>query len=149
MHDHAPSILVVEDSDEDFDTVQQVAGETAVRCRVERAFDGDDCLGRLARPRSDAPLPLLILLDLNLPGTDGRETLRLLRADPRYRRIPVVIVSTSGNPRDVTLCYEGGANAYHIKPVRYDHHRRMVEDVFSYWLTKAVTPVQLTEGSSP
>lgn len=149
MPDQGPSILVVEDSDEDFDTVQAVARETAVRYRVERACDGDACVGRLARAGSDDPLPVLVLLDLNLPGTDGRETLRLLRADPRSRSIPIVILSTSGNPRDVTLCYEEGANAYHIKPVRYDQHRRVVEDVFSYWLTKAVTPKQLTEGSAP
>lgn len=141
MRDREASVLVVEDSDEDFDTVEQVARAGATRCRVERACDGDACLARLAEAGPQKPLPQLILLDLNLPGTDGRETLRELRADPRYRRVPVVVLSTTNNPRDVALCYERGANAFHVKPVHYAEHRRVVEDVFTYWLTKAVTAV--------
>jgi len=72
-------------------------------------------------------------MDLNTPGTDGREALAVLKADPALNSIPVVVFSTSANPKDVGFCYAAGANAYHVKPVRYPEHLQLVIDLVGYW----------------
>jgi two-component system, response regulator len=128
-------IMVVEDSDEDFDTLLQALGKTGMHRKVFRAISGEDCLAQLRGKGTDIGVqPVFILLDLNIPGIDGRETLREVKADPILRLIPVVIFTTSSNPRDLKSCYELGANAYHIKPIQYPDHISLLEDIFRYWI---------------
>lgn len=85
-------------------------------------------------------LPALIVLDLNLPGTDGRSVLTELRRRPALKRIPVVIFSTSNNTQDITWCYENGANSYHVKGMDYPVFKRAVEQLSTYWLQSAQLP---------
>lgn len=125
-------VVILEDSDDDFDTACEAIRRIGIGPEVCRVKDGDACLTLLAQ--RTANLPSLVILDLNAPGTDGRETLRRIKLDPALQRVPVVIFTTSTNPRDLDLCYLYGANAYHTKPVRYPDHLRAVEVVLRYWL---------------
>ena len=134
-------VLVVEDSDDDFETVQDAARRAGLAHPLRRALTGDDCLLQLRAggPRPGA-LPALVLMDLNTPCGDGRDALLRMRQDAALRAVPVVVLSTSGNPRDVACCYETGANAFHVKPVQHAEHLRVLADIFAYWLGRAVLP---------
>jgi len=124
-------LVVIEDSDEDFDTVVEAVKRSEVTTKVRRAISGEaelEILRELATDRA-----VLVLMDLNTPGTDGREALAVLKTDPALNSIPVVVFSTSANPKDVWLCYAAGANAYHVKPVRYPDHLQLVIDLVGYW----------------
>lgn len=137
----APHILVVEDSDEDFATVLDAARRVGMTNEIRRATSGDECLRLLheSAPSHDA-LPGLVLLDLNTPRGDGRDALREIKQDDRLRAVPLVVLTTSANPRDLHFCYASGANAYHVKPVQYREHLKILEHVFTYWLKSAVLP---------
>ena len=127
-----PSIVIVEDSDEDFDTFQHAIKKAGIVAEVTRATTGDGCLDLL---RGAAAIrPAVVLMDLNTAGTDGREALALIKADPALKIYPVVVLSTSSNPKDVAFCYAAGANAYHVKPVLYPDHLQVVIDLLTYWL---------------
>jgi CheY-like chemotaxis protein len=131
-------IVIVEDSDEDFDTVQEAVKRAGLQVEVFRAATGGDGLTIL---RAQAPIrPTLVLMDLNTPGTDGREALAAMKVDPALKSVAVVVLSTSANPKDIDFCYAAGANAYHVKPVRYPDHLKVLTDLLTYWLTWAVLP---------
>jgi len=84
----------------------------------------------------------LILLDLNLPGTDGREVLASIKADDDLRQIPVIVFSTSRDHRDVEACYRAGANSYVQKPVDLPEFRRALDSVKSYWFETVLLPAE-------
>ena len=134
------SILVLEDSDEDFDTVEEAARRAGIASRIHRATTGDACLALLQGDGKAQLRPALLLLDLNTPGMDGRDTLVAIRASPELRDLPVVVLSTSDDPRDLAHCRYHGANAYHLKPVRYTEHLELLREVFSYWLMTVELP---------
>ena len=146
---HIAYLVVVEDSDEDFDTLFEAAREAGITQTIHRVDTGGDCLALLRGQRNDALIPLpalpaLILMDLNSHGVDGREALVTIKSAPRLKEIPVVVLTTSANPKDVAFCYQAGANAYHVKPVRYDQYRLLLSGLLQYWLY-AVTPLDTTE----
>ena len=127
----SPVILVVEDSNEDFDTVAEAVARSGVAVEVRRATTGEAGLELLRELAPDRPV--LVLMDLNTPGIDGREALAALKTDPALKAIPVIVFSTSANPKDVGFCYAAGANAYHVKPVRYPDHLQLIMDLVGYW----------------
>ena len=129
-----PPVIIVEDSDEDFETAEQAIRQAGLSADVRRAVTGGGCLDLLRR--ADPVRPALVLMDLNTPGTDGREALEAIKGDAALKAFPVVVFSTSANPRDIAFCYQNGANAYHVKPVRYTDHLREVADLLTYWLTR-------------
>lgn len=133
-----PPVVIVEDSDEDFDTVVQAVRRAGIPAEVCRAATGGDCLDLLRG--ASAVRPALVLMDLNTPGTDGREALEAIKADPALKSYPVVVFSTSANPKDVAFCYRAGANAYQVKPVRYPDHLQAVVDLLTYWLARVLLP---------
>ena len=141
-------LVVVEDLDEDFDTLVEAAREAGITQNIHRVDTGGGCLELLRGQRIDAlapwpALPALILMDLNSHGIDGREALVTIKSDPRLKDIPVVVLTTSANPKDVAFCYQAGANAYHVKPVRYDQYRLLLICLLQYWLN-AVIPLDAT-----
>lgn len=133
-----PSIIVVEDTDEDYDTVQEAAKQAGLSILIHRAVTGDECLDLLRSPA--LPRPAMVLMDLNTPGTDGRETLAIIKCDLALRELPVIVLTTSNNPRELQFCYAAGANAYHVKPVRYSEHLALLAVVLSYWLKGVILP---------
>ena len=110
-------ILVVEDSDEDFMCILEALQRAQVPNPVQRMIDGEACLDQLTDRSSRRLDPSFLLLDLNLPGMDGRTLLGEIKRDPLLRSLPVVIFTTSANPLDVAACYRAGANGYHLKPL--------------------------------
>ena len=141
----AHPVLVVEDSDDDFETVLTAARLAGIHHEIRRAVSGDDCL-LLLRGTPDLPRvhAALVLLDLNTPHGDGRTALEQISVDAQLRAIPLVVLSTSANPRDVDFCYAHGANAYHVKPVSHGEHLMTLQTVFAYWLGNMVLPTELT-----
>jgi CheY-like chemotaxis protein len=138
-------VLVVEDSDEDFDTVLTAARLAGIQHEIRRALTGDDCLrllrGAAGQHRSQVAL---VLLDLNTPHGDGRNALEQIHTDAQLSAIPLVVLSTSANPRDVDFCYGHGANAYHVKPVSHDEHLMVLQTLLTYWLGPVVLPTEQT-----
>ena len=135
-------ILIVEDSDEDFETLRWALAKLDQPHPVERCVTGDDALAYLRlRPQALGPgWPLLILLDLNLPGTDGREFLSELKSDAQARPTPVIVLTTSSNPRDVLASYAAGANAYMIKPLNLEKLGADLRLLCDYWLRAVILP---------
>jgi CheY-like chemotaxis protein len=129
------SLLVVEDSDDDFEALERACGAVEGSPRLWRFSMAEDCLRTLEAALVDDPasLPSMILLDLNLPGMDGRELLKELKAHDHLRSIPVVVLTTSTNPDDVDLCYRHHANAYQVKASGFTAIKQQVEVMVDYW----------------
>lgn len=138
-------IIIVEDSDEDFDTVLQAVSKAGIIVDVRRAKTGGECLDLLRS--AYAIRPAMVLMDLNTPGTDGREALTAIKLDDALKLFPVVVFSTSNDPRDLEYCYAAGANAYHVKPVRYPEHLQTVIDLLTYWIERVELPYPEGAGS--
>ncbi|CAK8723055.1 MAG: Response regulator receiver domain-containing protein [Candidatus Electronema aureum] len=138
-------ILLVEDSDVDYETVIRAFRKGNLSSQVFRCEDGDDALdylhrrNRFAEPGA-APRPALVLLDLNLPGTDGREVLEEMKNDKNLKDIPVIVMTTSSDPRDVERCYKYGANSYVAKPVSFEGYIEAVRRLHSYWFETVMLP---------
>jgi len=135
-------ILLVEDSPEDFETTQRAFRRSGLKNPIVRCSDGDDALDFLFRrgDHADAPRPGVVLLDLNLPGTDGREVLTEMKADPELRQIPVIVLTTSSDERDVSACYQAGASSYIQKPVDLEGFMRAIERLNDYWFEVVILP---------
>lgn len=127
-------VLVVEDSDEDFDTVREATSGAGVPCELLRSVSGEDCLEKLRGARTSSCSPTLVLLDLRIPGVDGREVLTEIRGEPAWGTLPVVVLSTSANPRDVEFCRRARASEYHVKPIRHLEHVELVKKILLRWL---------------
>ena len=142
-----PTLLVIEDSDEDFEALNRIMRKS---CRFEvptlRCVDGDDALDFLHREgcyadRPSTEAPGLILLDLNLPGTDGREVLSHIKQDEQLKTIPVVVMTTSSNPKDIEECYRSGVNSYMLKPTNIEQLKTSIRLFIDYWYKVVVMPV--------
>ena len=138
-------ILLVEDSPEDFETTERAFRRSGLKNPIYRCADGDEALDFLHRrgQYSDpdkAPRPGVILLDLNLPGTDGREVLSEIKNDPGLKQIPVIVLTTSKDERDVEVCYRCGANSYIQKPVDLDGFMKAIERLNDYWFEVVILP---------
>ena len=86
------------------------------------------------------PHPAIIMLDLNLPGTDGREVLTVLKQDRDLQAIPVVVFSTSSNPKDIESCYCQGACGYIVKPMDFNKLQQLVNTFLTYWFEVVELP---------
>lgn len=145
-------ILMIEDSDEDFTATARAFkkfGFTGQLKRTSSAREALDFLDRAVPPEraafsrgaaKTAAEPALILLDLNLPGADGRELLVEIKSSERFRQIPVVILTTSANPRDISYCYRHGASSYHVKSVGFEKYSASIKKIISYWFNSVTLP---------
>jgi CheY-like chemotaxis protein len=138
-------ILLIEDSPEDFEATTRALRKAGLVNPVFHCSDGDEALDFLNRRGSyaspeRAPRPGVILLDLNLPGTDGREVLCEVKGDERLKRIPVIVLTTSTDERDIEKCYLAGANSYIKKPVDLDGFVRAVQQLKDYWFEVVILP---------
>jgi CheY-like chemotaxis protein len=145
-----PLLLVVEDSNEDFEALQRFLRRSSITILIQRCVNGEQALAFLYRTgsyldRESSPRPGLIVLDLNLPGTDGREVLRRIKLDDNLKRIPVVVFTTSNNPKDIEVCYQYGVNSYIVKPINFDQLKRDIQMLVEYWFEVTTLPDYLED----
>jgi CheY-like chemotaxis protein len=132
-------ILLVEDNSSDIGLTQRALAKSHIANELVVAEDGQEALDYLFAAgkhtgRDKRIIPGLVLLDLKLPGVDGLEVLRQIRADPRTSHLPVVILTTSNEKQDVAQSYDLGANSYIRKPVDFTQFAQAVALLGSYWL---------------
>lgn len=129
-------VLLVEDNPADVRLTREALKEGKVRNNLHVVEDGMAALDFLNRrgPHTGAPLPDLILLDLNLPKKDGREVLAEIKADEKLRLIPVVVLTTSESEEDILKSYRLHANCYVTKPVGLEQFIQVVRQIDSFWL---------------
>ncbi len=133
----AQPILIVEDSADDFDATQRAFRKANLRNPIVHASSSQEAMDYLtAKDRC----PGIILLDLNMPGLDGRQTLKIIKQNERLKKIPIVVLTTSDDERDVKACYELGANTYIQKPVDFDGLISAIRQLKEYWFEIALLP---------
>ena len=149
-----PAFLYAEDDPDDRLLAEMAHRESGVVNPLIFVSDGEEaleCLRLIGRhaDRTDLPRPVIVLLDLNMPGIDGRETLRIIRADPTIRRIPVVILTTSTAADDIAASYDAGANAYIVKPANFEECTRLAGLIKQFWVeSNVVPPIDLPANAS-
>ena len=139
MTDQRAEILLVEDNPNDVKLTMNAFKTANLANSVHVARDGVEALeflfGAASSPDEKLPeRPRLILLDLKLPRLDGHEVLKRIKSDPRTSAIPVVILTSSAEERDVMRTYQVGANSYIVKPVDFEQFTESVRDIGKYWL---------------
>jgi CheY-like chemotaxis protein len=129
-------LLVIEDRDEDFEVLKESLHASGVDNGLTRCATGREVSRYLSAVESMAPAeyPAIVLLDLNIPGGDGRNILRELRSHPKLKTVPIVVLTTSSQPADIETCYSAGASGYMVKPVDLDLFESMVQKMAAYWL---------------
>lgn len=135
-------ILLVEDNLADVRLLAEVLKEGKDYHRMNVVTNGVEAMSYLNRKGkfSDASRPDIILLDLNLPKKDGREVLKEIKSDKKFKRIPVVVLTTSDSEEDISKSYEYHANCYITKPVDLDQFIQVVNAIESLWLENAALP---------
>jgi len=130
-------ILLVEDNSDEAGMTMETLRDGRVRNKVHWVEDGEEALAFLARQGryADAPHPDLILLDLHLPRMSGLEVLSAVKQHPQWKRIPVVIMTSSENEADVKTAYDQHANCYVTKPIDIDKFMDAVRSIEDFWLT--------------
>lgn len=131
-------ILIVEDSQDDFYAAKRACTKANLLNPIDHATSGEQALTMLQA--ADGSKPGLILLDLNMPGLDGRKTLELIKRDAALKSIPIIILTTSDDERDVKTCYALGANTYIQKPVDFDGLIDAMKRIKGYWFEFALLP---------
>lgn len=131
-HMHPP-ILLVEDNPVDVDLTLRAFARRKLANPVLVARDGEEALEWVPRWLAGETRPAVILLDLNMPRVDGLSVLRALKMHPRLQRIPVVILTTSKEDRDINAAYDLGANSYIVKPVDFDKFMDVAQQIELYW----------------
>ena len=134
-----PKILLVEDNRDDEDLARLAIASSGVSCEVQVARDGAEALDMLigSSPGQDDDLgapPRLVLLDLKMPKVSGLDVLKRMRSHPRTRNVPVVILTSSAERRDLEDAYASGANSYIRKPVDLEDFNGIMSGICSYWL---------------
>jgi CheY-like chemotaxis protein len=133
------TILLVEDNPTDVMLIRRAFEKAKLGNPMQVVSDGDAAVDYLAgegayADRKQFPLPILIMLDLKLPRQSGLEVLQWLRAQDMLKRIPVVMLTSSQQERDVNAAYDTGVNSYLVKPVEFDGLLQMLKTVSLYWL---------------
>jgi CheY-like chemotaxis protein len=108
--------------------------------RIEIARDGEEAISWISRWEAGEPLPLIILLDLKLPKIDGLEVLSIIKKHPKYNAIPIVVLTSSSEDKDINTAYSLGANSYIVKPVDFDAFIKVASDIEIYWLATTTLP---------
>ncbi|RKG88879.1 response regulator [Corallococcus terminator] len=142
-------LLLVEDSDPDAEALLRIARRLPLPVPVVRVCDGESALDYLYQRGSypDAERPVLVLLDMHMPGMSGRDVLTRLKADPNLRPIPVIIFSSSVAAEDVDGAYADGANSYLFKPEIGPQLQATAEALHAFWFKAARLPAPEAQGA--
>jgi two-component system response regulator len=139
------TILLVEHNPLEVELTLRPLRELGGNTRVEVARDGEEALDFLLgrgefRQRLPRPLPQLVLLALQLPKMDGMDVLRGIRGNARTCMVPVVVLTSAGDPRQLAQCYQLGANSCVLRPVRYEQFSQAIQSIARYWLDSNLAP---------
>ena len=138
-------ILIVEDSDEDYEIVNWALKKLSIELPVYRCADGDEALdflyhrGPYANLQS-SPRPAIILLDLNLTATDGQEVLEQVKNDDELKAIPIIVWTSSSEPEDIEFSFKRGASSYILKPMSLEKLLEAIELLNHYWFGIVALP---------
>lgn len=135
-------ILLVEDNEGDIELTKEAFEDAKFRNNLHIAEDGDEALDFLFKRNGyeEAVAPDVILLDLNLPGTDGREILEIIKADSNLKRVPVIVLTSSQADKDIISSYDLHANCYIVKPVDALKFMGVVQHVENFWVDIVCLP---------
>jgi len=133
------TILHVEDNHDDVILVDLAFRKAGVGAKLEVAMDGDQAIQKLQNGFNNSP-PACVLLDLKLPTISGLQVLEWIRSQPRFKRLPVVMLTSSLLPNDINQAYDLGANSYLIKPPDLDSLVTLAKMIDLYWLRTNVRP---------
>ena len=136
------TLLVVEDNDDDFLFTERAFKKSRFANPLVRTRNGEEALDYLYQRGqfADAPRPAMMLLDLNMPGINGYTVLEKMKSDASLRSIPVVVLTTSDDPRDIEKCYDIGANSYVHKPVDLPGFIEAIARLKDYWFEISLLP---------
>jgi two-component system, response regulator len=149
MPDKTVEILLVEDNPDDVELTLHALRKNNLANQIHVARDGEEALAFLFDPqRANHAHLKLVLLDLKLPKVDGLEVLKKVKSDPRTKSIPVVVMTSSREERDLVTSYDLGVNSYLQKPVDFDQFRETVKQLGLYWLVINQTSPQ-SPGTKP
>ncbi len=126
-------IMLVEDNPMDVDLTKRAFAKRKLTNPIDVARDGEEALARIAEWDAGKTQPVVILLDLKLPKISGLDVLRALKSHPVYKRIPVVVLTTSKEDADVDTAYSVGANSYIVKPVDFEKFMEVAGQIEMYW----------------
>jgi hypothetical protein len=126
-------ILLVEDSPVDIDLTLRAFSKNNLKNKIEVARDGEEAIAWIKKWDQGEPIPIVILLDLNLPRYNGLEVLKELKSHKIYRTIPVIILTTSSESKDIKTAYKLGANSYIVKPVELSKFIEVAAQIDLYW----------------
>ena len=139
------TVLLIEDNPRDVRLTQRAFQQADLPHDLRVVRDGDEALAYLNREGeyqdpSCSPRPNVILLDLNLPRMGGHEVLCQVKQDPRFKQLPIIVLTTSGRPVDIRQAYENGANAYLLKPVEFARFTEVLGQLGKFWLETVELP---------
>jgi len=139
------NILLVDDNKTDVALTLNAFKEARLKNIIQVARNGEEALNYVFgrdkyADRINYPLPDIILLDLKMPGISGLDVLKILKNTEKYKRIPVIIFTSSNEESDRAMGYDHGANSYLVKPVLFTEFLEVVKSVCNYWLTMNIKP---------
>ena len=141
-NDRPAEILLVEDNEGDIELTRDAFEEASFPNNLNIAVDGDIAMDYLFKRNGneDAITPDIILLDLNLPGTDGKDVLETIKADENLRRIPVIVLSSSNAETDIRESYDLHANCFISKPIDLESFIEVIKSIEQFWVNKVTLP---------
>jgi len=136
-------ILLVEDNEGDIVLTKDAFEESKIQTRISVSRNGSDALDFLFKRGDYAEVekPDLILLDINIPVYSGHEVLKIIKEDPSLKKIPVIMLTTSSNGRDINLAYENHSNSYITKPIDMDEFIKAMLKIEEFWFQLVKLPV--------
>jgi CheY-like chemotaxis protein len=142
------TILVADDDPDDRLMMEEALEESRLANDLHFVEDGEELMDYLYHrgkyeDRDDSPRPKLLLLDLNMPKKDGREALKEIKADPKLRQIPVVVLTTSKAEEDIYRSYDLGVNSFVTKPVTFDSLVELMQNLGKYWFEIVILPEEV------
>lgn len=147
MKNEEVEIVLVEDNDDDVELIKRTLKKHNLANHIVRLKDGAEALAFLLGEGGSglAAVPRLILLDVKLPKLDGIEVLRRLKADARTKTVPVVMLTSSDQERDIKNAYELGANSFVTKPIHFEEFSKAVAELGLYWMMLNIPPARKSE----
>jgi CheY-like chemotaxis protein len=138
-------ILIAEDDNNDFLLIQRAFEKAQIKQPVRFVKDGAEAIAYLKgegefSDRKQNPLPAVLLLDLKMPRMDGFEVLNWLRSQPGLKTLPVIVLTTSQDMKDLNKAYQLGANSFLVKPLDFEHFVNLSNIFHSYWLQSSIGP---------